>query len=96
VSARRASCGVAGLRAAPERLDALGRADERRHHEHAEREQHRLQDVRAGVVETEQDRQRPAAGECRSWQKVLLGAAISMKRPALSSVKGPKKPHRVI
>ena len=32
----------------------------------AEREQHGLQDVRAGVVETEQDRERPAAGERRA------------------------------
>src|SRR5450631_4954212 len=46
-----------------ERLDALRGADERRHDEDADRKQHRLQDVRAGVVETEQDRQRPAAGE---------------------------------
>jgi len=39
-------------RARRERLDALGRADECHHDEHTDREQHRLQDVRAGVVET--------------------------------------------
>src|SRR5215475_10740130 len=46
-----------------ERLDALGGADERHHHEHAEREQHRLNDVRAGVAEVKQNSERPAAGK---------------------------------
>ncbi len=36
------------------------------HDEDADHEQHRLQDVRAGVVEAEQDRERPAAGERRA------------------------------
>src|SRR6478672_3019728 len=49
-----------------ERLDALGCADERRHDQHADGEQHRLQDVRGGVVEAEQDRERPAAGKRRT------------------------------
>ena len=47
-------------------LDALRGADERHHDEDADREQHGLQDVRAGFVETEQDRERPAAGERRA------------------------------
>ena len=54
------------LAALEERLDALGGADERHHDEDAEREQHRLQDVGAGVVEAEQDRERPATGKGRA------------------------------
>jgi len=45
---------------------ALGCADERCHHEHAECEQHGLKDVRALIAETEQDRERPAAGKGRA------------------------------
>src|SRR6266481_7859855 len=56
----------AELGAPRKRLDALRGTDERRHDEDADREQHGLQDVRAGVVETEQDRKRPAAGERRA------------------------------
>src|SRR6266446_4746871 len=56
----------AELGAPRKRLDALRGTDERRHHEDADRKQHGLQDVRAGVVETEQDRERPAAGERRA------------------------------
>src|SRR3979409_1972620 len=54
------------LRARRKRLDSLRGADERDHDEDAGREQHGLQDVRAGVVEAEQDRERPAAGERRA------------------------------
>ena len=57
---------LGALCAPGKRLDALRGADERRHHQDAERKQHGLQDVRAGVVETEQDRERPAAGERRA------------------------------
>ena len=57
---RRGACELA---TAGERLDALCGAEESDHDEHADAEQHRLQDVRAGVVEPEQDRERPAAGK---------------------------------
>ena len=56
----------ADLGAARKRLDALRGTDECRHHEDADRKQHGLQDVRAGVVEPEQDRKRPAAGKRRA------------------------------
>src|SRR5258707_4091055 len=59
-------CCRADLRAPRKRLDALRGTDECRHHEDADRKQHGLQDVRAGVVEPEQDRKRPAAGERRA------------------------------
>src|SRR5258708_7373118 len=61
----RLSCS-ADLRAPRKRLDALRGTDECRHDEDADREQHGLQDMRAGVVEPEQDRKRPAAGERRA------------------------------
>jgi len=54
------------LCAARERLDALCGADESSHDEDAKREQHGLQDMRTGVVETEQDRERPTAGKRRA------------------------------
>src|ERR1700734_3961653 len=63
---------LAKLRAARKRLDALGGADEGRHDEDTDRKQHGLQDMRAGVVETEQDRERPATGKRRAEH---LGAA---------------------
>src|SRR6266404_6736958 len=59
-------CCSADLGAPRKRFDALRGTDECRHDEDADREQHGLQDVRAGVVETEQDRKRPAAGERRA------------------------------
>src|SRR5258705_1128494 len=59
-------CCWAGSRAPRKRFDALRGTDECGHHEDADREQHGLEDVRAGVVETEQDRKRPAAGERRA------------------------------
>ena len=55
--------GARELSAAGERLDALSCADERDHDEDTDRKQNGLQDVRAGVVETEQDGERPAAGK---------------------------------
>src|ERR1700730_1274111 len=64
--AARGFCCRADLRAARKGLDALRCADERRHHEDAAGEQHGLEDVRAEVVETEQDRECPAAGKRRA------------------------------
>ena len=55
-----------------ERLDALRGADERHHDQHADGEQHRLQDVRGGVVEAEQDGERPA-----EMTVMTLGQTIS-------------------
>ncbi len=66
-----------------ERLDALGGADERHHDEDADREQHGLQDVRAGVVEPEQDRERPAAGERRAEH---LGADQDRRRMTVTTL----------
>ena len=95
---------------------------------HADRKQHRLKDMRAGVVEAEQDRERPAAGKaapntsapiriaaemtvmtlgqtisrveaeagCGLMERVLIKGRNLPKRVHLSSVKGPKMPHRVI
>src|SRR5258707_590830 len=54
------------LGAPRKRLDALRGTDECCHDEDADREQHGLQDVCLGVVETEQDRERPAAGKRRA------------------------------
>ena len=49
-----------------EGFDALGSADEVDHHEHADDEQHRLEDMCLGFAEPEQDGERPAAGERRA------------------------------
>lgn len=46
-----------------EGLDALGCADEIDHDEHADHEQHRLQDMALRLAESEQDRESPAASE---------------------------------
>src|SRR5216684_5330356 len=59
-------CCSADLGAPRKRLDALRGTDECRHDEDADCEQDGLQNVRASVVETEQDRKRPAAGERRA------------------------------
>src|SRR5205807_2488198 len=59
--------GAIALSSAPrERLDALGGANEGYHDDDAEPEQDGLQDMRAEIVEPEQDRQRPAAGKRRA------------------------------
>ena len=88
----RASCAREEASAAlRERLDALSRADERGHHEHAEREQHSLEDVRALIAEPEQDRERPAAGKRRAEHFGAIRIAAEMTVMTLGQMIAPEE-----